>query len=210
MKSPKNRLLPPGCAKPNAGVEPGHGNKAIYVGSVSEVDGTYKMLDAMKTINKQQQRISLKLICRKKDWEMMGESYQELSQTGWLEVVHADGDEELKKHYQTAGFAIFPRENDFYNNLAMPVKITEYISYLKPIVSTNCTSISRFILDNQVGIITDYTVEGIVAGILEMAENEAQRKQFVQNCMMAREKNSWKARAEQAVNDLTAYRKELS
>ena len=178
---------------------------AIYVGGVQERYGTYVLLDAFKAINEGNERINLKLVCREAEWQSLDNAYRTLENTDWLQVHHAQG-EELAALYRESDFALCPLRTDFYNDLAMPIKLMEYIAFGKPIVATNCMEMKRFIEESGVGVITEYTVEDFARGVRLLAEDAEQRCHMTENCLIARQKNSWAQRAGQVARDLLDIR----
>lgn len=202
----KINLLPPGCNLPEnietADRKPGV--CAIYVGGVNKRYGTFAMLDAFKLINSEGTKVPLKLICRQAEWDSCGD-YRALAQTDWLDVMHIEG-EALAQQYLTCDLALCPLEKDFYNDMAMPIKLLEYMSYGKPVVVTECVEMRNFVNKYQTGIVTAYNAEDIAGGVLRMAQDDALRQRLTQNCLAAREQNTWAKRAEQVVSDLTSLK----
>lgn len=198
------KRLSPGCDIVSVRTPTNEIPIALYIGGVSDIYGTYKMLDAFRRINNDLTHVRLNMICRTNEWENISAEYKELANTDWLCVQHLSG-EALVEHYHIADFAIHPLKKMAYNDTAMPIKIMEYLSYCKPMIVTNCVEMSRFIADNEIGFTFEYSVESIIKAILKMAGNKELCKELIQNCYKAREQNVWKRRAEQVIEELTYH-----
>ncbi len=203
FSSPK--ILPPGSSQVEMLPKTTEGLCGIYVGGVSSRYGIYKLLDAFRIVNQDELRVTLRLVCRENEWASVSKDYRSLTDSGWLQVKHADGDA-LAKEYSDADFALCTLEKDYYNDLAIPIKLLEYISYGKPVIGTNCVEIQRFIEENQVGIVADFDAAAIAQAILRLAEDVEYRQAMALNCLAVREKNTWTARVEQVVRELSELR----
>lgn len=173
-------------------------NTVIYVGAVSEVNGTFDLIRAMYKLNKEGKALNLILVCRENEWKKLNIKEDDIP--NWLIIKHASEDE-LKKIYSLADLAIFPRKADEYLDIAVPVKLFEYISYGKPVVSTKRKEVKKFIDKEQFGILCDDGCDGICEAISLFYENEDLRKRLYLNTKNASENNLWIRRAEKVIQD---------
>lgn len=197
------KILPPGCIyATDEGTVLNLIPVAIYVGGISERYGTPTMLQAAQLVNSQSIRFKLKMICRKLEWDQFRIEHNIVDIPEWLEVLHINGDEALSAQYATVDFSLCPLEVNEYNNMAVPVKIMEYLSYFKPMVVTDTRPMKSFVETYDIGVTTKDSAESFAQGILRLIEDPELRNRLRNNCIIAREKNLWIKRAQCVIKDL--------
>lgn len=103
---------------------------------------------------------------------------------------------------------MIPRPKSLYNDLAMPVKLFEYLSYGLPIVTTNCTEMANFVSHNQVGLIAEDSAPSLADRILQLVEDKALYDQLRRNVRQTLENgNLWTDRARFVAQQLAALDK---
>lgn len=204
-KSCREALLPPGCIVPE---EESHKEltgrgipTAIYVGAATDRYGAPTILASAKALNREEARCNLVFVCPKNQWDTMGEEYLSLCGEQWFTLVHTSDAAELRALYGRADFALMAYARNLYNDIAAPIKLYEYVSYLKPVLSTDCTYSAEFIRENNVGIVVPDSVDGYIAGLEEMCERFDDTS-FREALLRTRRKNTWKKRAEKVCCDL--------
>ena len=75
------------------------------------------------------------------------------------------------------------------------------MSYLKPILVTNCTETARVIIENHIGWITQDNSESIENQLNYLYAHPEEIKKVKKNMEKARENNLWIKRAEKVIND---------
>jgi glycosyltransferase involved in cell wall biosynthesis len=197
---PHKGILPP------AGIEfvnPSHQrtNRAIYVGGLSLFYGTDTMLKAFEIINdKLHKNIKLTVICREKEKKDFFENYIDKD---WLEVAHANGDEQLEPFYSKCDIGLYPSRNNKSMNFCMPIKLCEYMSRGLPVVTTDTTEAAMFVKKNGSGIISRDTPEDFAQKIIELFETEGLLEQCRENAIASLKSNNlWVHRAEQAAKEI--------
>lgn len=175
----------------------------IYVGAVSKLDGTIELLKAFKKLNNEGCNISLILVCRENEWNKLNAEFKlnEIIDSKWLKVVHTSGSE-LKQYYDLADVALFPRQSTLALEVAMPVKLFEYLSYYKPIISTKRTEVKNFIEKNHCGIVCDDDSASIAKAIEEFYANSTLRADLQKNVVETAMRNKWVDRAQKVINDV--------
>lgn len=173
---------------------------AIYVGAVSEVNGTFELVKAFELLNSENFNIDLTIVARKPEWNSIKDKIGD-KEKSWLKIIHASG-KELNDIYANADVAIFPRQADEYIDMAMPVKAFEYLSFGKPIVCTMRTELKRFIELNNCGIICDDDYISIAEAVALFYKDSKLRGNLYANVMKTAQINTWSKRAEQVVDDL--------
>jgi len=171
----------------------------MYVGGLSKAYGTRIMLDSFKKINKDNIIINLTLVCRKPEWLYYEKQYQN---EPWLQVHHVDSETGLGCLYDEADFCLLPFEKNAYMDFVMPTKLMEYISYYKPVLSTNCNEVERFILDWNIGWITNDNVDSFSNMLLTVAMNRDDIIAKKKNTIQAVQKNLWEKRASKVMHTL--------
>lgn len=198
-------ILPPGCFVPEMDKKiTGKICTAIYVGGTSQDYGLPMLLEAMDCINEEGLKLRLKVVCPKVGWDIYAEGSEWLSrELPWLEVYHLNSGPELEKLYSQCDFSIIPRKQIKYHHFAFPVKLAEYLSHLLPVVSTNCRESADFILSNGIGLVAEDNVSSFAETLERMADDVELRKKLRDNCVIAREYNLWKVRAQKVIDDLS-------
>ncbi len=193
--------LPPGSFVPNIKEKESLSDPVqfIFVGGAAKNHGTFLTIDAFKEINKDYIKAKLFYVCPEDQWVQLGidkEIYKD-----WLEVVHTSGEENLKGYYSESDVAVLTAPRTFYRDFAVPIKIFEYLSYLKPVLVTNCTETARIVEDNGIGWVAEDNVEAIAKAITYIVSNPeviAEKRKVMIN---ARNNNLWLQRADKVIND---------
>ena len=196
------KILPPGSFIPNFREknELSDPLSFIFVGGAAKNHGTFLTLDAFEKANQDSVKAKVTYICPKAQWDGLQIDKEKYSQ--WLTVAHASG-EELKPYYEEADVALLTAPKTFYRDFAVPIKVFEYCSYLKPMLVTNCTETARIVNDNNAGWVTDDNVDSVSSMILRLCENPDEVLKIRDNMEEARANNLWLNRAKQVIEDLT-------
>ena len=176
----------------------------IFVGGAAVNHGTILTLEAFEKANKDSVIAKLFYICPKTQWDKLGirkENYQD-----WLEVIHTSGDENLKRYYDRSDIALLTAPRTFYRDFAVPIKIFEYMSYLKPILVTDCIETARIVKDNQIGWVVADDVDCICNQIKELYDNIEEVESVKKKLPEARADNLWENRAKKIVADLDSLK----
>ncbi len=204
-KKCKEMLLPPGCIIPHAEDSRDSAVKgvptAIYVGAANNRYGAPTILASMKAVNEKRIRCNLIFVCPKDQWDAVDEENASCRDEDWFTLVHTSDSSELRSLYDESDFALMAYKRSPYNDIAAPIKLFEYISYLKPILSTDCTFSAEFILNNNIGIVVPDSIEQYVAGLEEMCQR-FKEDGFRNALLRTRESNMWQERARKVCSDL--------
>ncbi len=102
---------------------------------------------------------------------------------------------------------IQPRLRSPYNDLAVPIKVMEYLSYGRPLVVTDCSEQARIVAEADAGIVVRDTVESMAEGLERLlAADEAQLERWSANAAAAATTASWGRRAERILDILGGTR----
>ena len=180
--------------------------QCIFVGGAARNHGTQLTIASFAALNESGIRAKLIYVCPEDQWTRVAidtKSYRD-----WLEVVHTSGDQNLKPLYERADIAILTAPRSFYRDFAVPIKLFEYMSYLKPMLVTDCTETARVVEENRVGWITKDDVASIVAKLEELCDHPQEIISVREHMKEAREKNLWDCRAKKVIRDLEQIRKQ--
>ena len=123
----------------------------------------------------------------------------------WLKIIHASGNE-LVSIYEKADIALFPRQSDKYIDIAMPVKLFEYLSFGKPVIATKRIEPMKFILENHCGLVCDDDYKSIAETIECFYGNEELQIKLNKAVKKTANNNKWFNRAKKVMEDLYSIR----
>jgi glycosyltransferase involved in cell wall biosynthesis len=66
--------------------------------------------------------------------------------------------------------AISPLRVNPYNDLAMPVKLFDYMSFGRPLVVTTCHDTAALVNELEAGLVVEDTVDSLAQGIIRLLE----------------------------------------
>lgn len=198
-----SKILMPGCDV-NIYVKKQICKHVIYVGGISDRYGTKLLLDAFEIINKDTINIKLNLVCRKNEWDKFSE---DMGKKEWLNVYHYSGGEDLKQIYEESDIAVIPFKKVEYMDMAVPVKLFEYLGYGMPIIATNCAETEKIILDFKCGKVCNDNAHSIANEIVKLYSNSAEIEEIKENIKKAVDNNTWAKRVETIINDASNVKK---
>lgn len=171
----------------------------IFVGGAAKNHGTFLTLDAFERVNEKEVKAKLIYVCPESQWKSL--SIDEKKYKKWLTLVHASGDDMLNKYYSMADIAILTAPRTVYRDFAVPIKLYEYMSYLKPMLVTDCIETARVVKENMAGWIVKDDVESIAEQINYLCEHPEIIKEVNERLVFARERNLWINRAQKVIDD---------
>ncbi|MEG0663267.1 MAG: glycosyltransferase, partial [Anaerovoracaceae bacterium] len=191
-------LLPPGCTIVQNEQRPKL-PECIYVGGVSEAYGANLLLAAFDRLNGEEEKVHLNLVTSKDDAQNIEERF--LGKP-WLSLHHAHGDKELRKIYERANLAIIPFKKTRYMNLAIPIKLFEYVGYGLPMIATDCVEIEKLINKEKIGITCNDTPDDIALAVEQFYQDKDLQDRLYANVEAFAKKNKWEDRAQCVIDDL--------
>lgn len=195
------KALPPGCVRlsfyPNEVFDNCHPLKLFYVGGIQL---HYEIVSLVKAVNGMES-IQLTLCCHEDAWNQYKYLYSDYL-CDRVKIIHKNS-MELAPYYREADIGCLCFKNSEYMDLAMPIKLFEYIGQGIPVIATKGTAAAEFVEKNDIG----WTVEndvGSLEKILSYLENNRENiMEKKQNVLEIIADNTWEARAKTVVNDLT-------
>ncbi len=189
-------LLPPGSPDPVAVERREDARSLLFVGGMRvPAHGLNLLVDAVEVARDAGHPVEVVCVSR------VGEQPPQ-PRPAWLHVEHASGAE---IHALLPGViaSITPRRRSPYNDLAVPIKVMEYLSYGRPIIATDCVEQARIIRDADCGLVAADRVDDFAAAIIELFLAPAEQlDRWSANARAAAAADSWKSRAEAVVGSL--------
>ena len=139
-------LLPPGAPEPVAIPYLPSADDLLFVGDARmEAHGAGTLITALRALRDQGRRVGLKIVARPGQ-EPAG------ALPDWIEVVRASGND---IHDLLAGTiaTVIPRPRGSYNDLALPIKLFDYLAYGRPVLVTPCLEQERVISRARAGVV---------------------------------------------------------
>lgn len=170
----------------------------FYVGGIH---GLYDITIPLKVIS-QKEGVHFTVCCSEGEWQANKVAQNIVGLSRNITVVHKTK-QELEPYYQNADITMALFERNSYRDLAMPVKLFEYIGYGKPIIATTGTAAGRFVSYNDIGWSINYDsneLSYLLDGMLSDRSNIDEKKNNVQKVL---KDNTWDARARTVVDVLT-------
>ncbi len=198
-------VLQPGCVPYNCKSKQSKDIVAIYVGGATTRYGIELLLKTWKNIPD----VKLNIVCPKEQWKSWVESnaeYMEL-QTN-IEVHHLSDGPELEELYSRANFALIPIIKTEYNDLAVPIKLYEYVSRNLPVVITNCEEMKLIVEKYNVGIVSCDNVKDFSEAVNKMILTLKDGNKYEENLLVMKEKNMWNVRAKTVIDELLGDKNE--
>jgi glycosyltransferase involved in cell wall biosynthesis len=193
-------VLPPGAPPPLDLPMRADARTILHVGALRwETLGGEALLAAVEKLREEGHEVGLTLVCRPGD-EPTG------SRPAWLRIERAAG-EEIHRLLPDVMATVIPRRRSAYNDLAVPVKLMEYLSYGRPIVTTDCTETARIVGEAGAGVVVADDAAGLADGLRRVATMRAEeRSKLGAAAEAAARANSWHARARQVLELLSRDR----
>lgn len=173
-------------------------NTLIYIGGTSTAYGGLKLIEAVKKCNDKGN--SIKLIFVTPPDNELDSRYDKYN---WLEIVHTFDRTEIENLYKKATFAVIPFKKEPYMDIAIPIKLYEYIGFGMPIIATNCHDIVHTINEFDCGVICNDDVDSLADCIESTMSDYDLYALKKNNSIVASYRNRWTDRAEKVIKDLT-------
>lgn len=171
----------------------------FYVGGVSEQGGIYDLTMLVKIL-KNKKNVHLTICCRENEW-LKNKKYYEEYLTDRISIVHKSG-KELQVFYLKSDICMCYFPSGGYRDMAMPIKVFEYLSYVTPMIITKGCVAGTFVEKNDIGWSVEYKEQAIETCIDEILANRADIIKKHENAVRCLEANTWLQRARKIVADL--------
>ena len=170
--------------------------KIFYVGGI----GSHYDLEMFCKVVSEFKNIEFVLCCREKEWDLVKNKYIPFFKNDNIKIVHASG-EELINYYKDADITNLYLKPYIYIEFAMPVKLFEYMSFMKPIIATKGTASGTFVEENHIGWNIEYDENSLRDFFSRINKSEIEK--IRNNMNLVYEQNTWEARARKVAKDLS-------
>jgi glycosyltransferase involved in cell wall biosynthesis len=201
--SPEPLLLPPGSPPPAAiPRRPGARNLLFVGGMRYAVHGLDLMVGAVERARAEGHDLNVVCVSRPGE-EPPG------PRPDWLRVERG-ASPEIHALLPEVLATIQPRHRSPYNDLAVPIKVMEYLSYGRPLLVTDCTEQARIVQEADAGIVVADDVEAFAGGLRRLATASPEEvDRWSANATAAAGRASWAARARHIIDLLLAMRRQV-
>ncbi len=191
-------LLPPGAPSPVAISRAPAANRILYVGDARlAAHGADRLIAAMEIARTRGADLELDVVSRP------GQD-PGAPRPSWVRVHRAEGTG-IHALLPNVVATVIPRPRTRYNDLALPIKLFDYLAYGRPLIVTDCTEQARIVAEADAGIVTGDDPSDIADGIVRVASAPPERTaQWSSGATAAARAASWEDRARRIVNVLTS------
>jgi glycosyltransferase involved in cell wall biosynthesis len=183
-------MLPPGADPATAYLGMGDADVVGTIVQVAPRSGLDRLVAAMELVRKRRPDARLRVVARSIDEE------QAARLPAWMEVIPA-GRSSVPDALAGARVAVLPLPVNAYTDLAVAVRLFDFLALGKPIVATDAVETRAIMEASGAGMVTDESAEGMAAGILALLEDEALASRCSTNARAyaCSASNTWDARA---------------
>jgi glycosyltransferase involved in cell wall biosynthesis len=182
-------LIPPG-ARLGAAIPLMDGARdLLYVGTLrQEAQGGPILLGGVALAREQGCDIGLICVCRPGEEPPGG-------LPPWAELVRAEGDA-IDALLPRVLATVIPRRASAYNDLALPIKLMDYLGYGRPLIVTDVAATARVVREAGAGLVVTDSAAGIAQGIAALLGAPAERRAaWASAARAAAASNTWTDRA---------------
>lgn len=169
----------------------------FYVGGIVALNDITELVKTVSDI----ENVKLTVCCPKDAYDSNKELFDSISGSN-IEFVHERG-AGLEKYYKKADAACLYFPNNDYRDMAMPVKLFEYIGYGKPVISSSKTAAAEYIEEHGIGWTANYGSGQLKELLQRLAADKTEVKVKAAKTAAIAPANTWDARAAQVIADLT-------
>ena len=193
--------LPPGCEYiKREKVTKEQNEKKIslfYVGGIGEIYDLTKLFQAVTSLD----FVNLIVCCREEEWNKEKEKYECYLNKN-ISIIHKSG-KDLEVYYEKADICMLFFESRGYRSFAMPIKLFEYLGHEVPVIATKDSAAGEFVENMGIGWSIEHDVLKLQMLLKELCNNKKILEIKKDSLKETIVKNTWKARAEQVIQDLT-------
>lgn len=188
-RSPRPLLLPPGSPVPVDVPRRPDAHELLFVGGMRHsVHGFDLLVEAVEAVRGEGH--ALGVICVSRPGEEPLEPWPD-----WLRVERGAAPE-IHALLPDVLATVQPRRRSPYNDLAVPIKVMEYLSYGRALLVTDCLEQARIVRDADAGIVVEDRVDALADGIRRtVTAPSAELDRWSANARAAAEGASWERRA---------------
>ena len=182
-------LLPPGAPRPADVERRPTASRILFVGDARlPAQGADRLVAAIGMAREAGAAVELTIVARP------GQEPPS-PHPSWLSVVRAEGDGIVALLPDVLA-TVIPRPRSAYNDLALPIKLFDYLAYGRPLLVTDCTEQAVVVREADAGVVTGDSVADIAGGIARIASAPTEQlDQWSAHARSAALEASWRHRA---------------
>jgi glycosyltransferase involved in cell wall biosynthesis len=167
-------MLPPGTdpSLPNLGI--GEPDVVVAIVQVAPRTGLDTLVAAVALVRASRPSVRLRIVARSVDSELAA------ALPDWVEVISA-GRDSLADALRPGRVCVLPLPITAYTDLAVAVRLLDFLAFGKPIVATDTIETRALIEASGAGTVTPDTAAGLAGGILPILEDEGLARHFADN-----------------------------
>jgi glycosyltransferase involved in cell wall biosynthesis len=174
----------------------------LYVGGASRRYGSDLLLDAMEKVVARHPAARCQFVTGDANADVL--ETHPARHAPWLTIEQRTFDE-LPSAMGSATLTVIPLRVNAYNDLAIPVKLFDYMSFGRPVVATACRDTAGLVNELESGLVVDDTVDDIAQGIIRLLENPSLATRLGRNGYRAiQTAHAWPHRAAQLLEMVEA------
>ena len=191
-------ILPPGSPTPVRVPRSPDARQILYVGAARwPAQGVDRLIEAVGLARKAGAELELTIVTDP-DQEPQG------PRPAWLHVRRAHGSQ-IHELLPNVLATVIPRSRGAYNDLALPIKLFEYLAYGRPLVVTDCVEQARIVRDADCGLVVGDGAEELAEGLTRVRQATPEAvDRWSERAIAAAEGASWVHRARDVVEALRA------
>jgi hypothetical protein len=189
QRSAEAVLLPPGAPTPVDIDRRSTADRLLFVGDARlPAQGAAGLIAAVEVARSRGADVGLTIVCRP------GQE-PPAPHPEWLEVARAEG-EEIHLLLPHVLATVIPRPRNAYNDLALPIKLFDYLSYGRPLLVTDCVEQAIVVREAEAGVVTTDGVAEMATSIAQIASAPVEQlERWSASASKAAATASWKRRA---------------
>ena len=167
-----------------------HANRLLFVGDARlPAHGADRLISAIDRARSDGANVELEVVSRP------GQE-PPAPHPEWLHVRRAQG-EEIHALLPDVLATVIPRPRGAYNDLALPIKLFDYLSYGRPLLVTDCVEQARVVREADAGIVSTDDPAALAAAIGRLASAPAEQLEtWSRNAHSTAHEAAWASRAE--------------
>lgn len=183
-------LLPPGSPAPMGVPRDEAARTLLFVGGMRHaVHGLDLLVEAVERARAGGHELDVVCVSRP------GEEPPE-PRPAWLRVERGGADE-IRALLPGVLATIQPRHRSPYNDIAVPIKVMEYLAYGRPLLVTDCTEQARIVRDADAGLVVADRPDAMADGLARLVTATPEElERWSTNATAAAEAASWSRRAD--------------
>lgn len=186
-------ILPPGSPRPVERSRSPDANQLLYVGDARwPAQGVDRLVQAVGRVRDGGAAVELTVVSGP------GQA-PPAPHPKWLHLRRAAG-LRIRRLLPGVVATVIPRPRGPYNDLALPIKLFEYLAYGRPVLVTDCIEQARVVREADCGLVVGDSVEELADGVTRVLQAPADvLDRWSNNAIAAARRASWATRAERIV-----------